>query len=123
MTSAVRACWGEALANLRATPYRFVLVGLVLASALSYVGCREAATVHDLGQRKAELRSGGQGIVVASTQVPVRGAETTQGLPGPFGESGRLGRFAPTGRSSRRTTRSRRTTSWSDPPASSTCWL
>jgi hypothetical protein len=66
--TAVTTCWREAVANLLATPYRFALVALVLATTASYVGFSRAAAVHDEGVRAVQLRGDGRGVVVVTSR-------------------------------------------------------
>ncbi len=71
---AVQTCWREAMANLFATPYRFALVGVVLAAALSFVGSREATLVHALAGEAVQQRMDGRDIVVVTGRsAPVAG--------------------------------------------------
>ena len=83
--TAMATCWREAVANLLATPYRFALLAVVLATTMSYVGLREAATVHDLAGQAVQLRLDGRGIVVVtgrSSAVPGAACERLSGFRG-----------------------------------------
>ena len=78
-------CWREALANLLATPYRFALVAVVLATTVAYAGSREASAVHELDIRAMQLRVAGSDVVVATGRdggVPAAACERLGSLGG-----------------------------------------
>lgn len=55
----------EALANLLATPLRFVAIIVLLAATLGWAGYTQAHLVHELQQRKANQSAQGQYVAVA----------------------------------------------------------
>ena len=62
---AVRAAWSEAVANVLATPARFVLLATVLAVSVLFVGWREATLVRQLDQDLRDRIRAGEFVSVA----------------------------------------------------------
>ncbi len=56
----------EAIANLLATPLRFVAIVVLLGATLAWAGYTQAHLVRDLQQRKADQAAQGQYVAVAS---------------------------------------------------------
>lgn len=73
----------EAIANLLATPLRFVAIVVLLAATLAWGGYSEAHLVHDLQQRKAGQAVQGQYVAVAVNRSG--GSETGPSSGGSYG--------------------------------------
>lgn len=71
----------EALANLLATPLRFVAIVVLLAATLAWAGYTQAHLVHDLQQRKAVQAAQGQYVAVAHTAGADSDGQSDGGIP------------------------------------------